>query len=352
MTILPELERDLFNAAEERLRPATTAPHARPSPPPSSVRARLGRAAAGLPAILSVAVAIAVAVIAVVVLGHGHQAGPRATASGASGGSSRTELIRALGVLRRPQTKADLDGLERAYPRRDTIVSPPTRYPYEMDRRLARVVSIPAWRAEVLIAPVRFESSPTSGGPEGVLLSGWWAGDRFQLPGRLIGSPATSVGEFLARGLWGGPVVPGLDVAHGVVRGPDVEDGVLLVPDGVASVQLGRVTLSAQVAGLSTKAMIAALATIHGSAAVHDNIAAFQLAIPVYAGRPPHWLGPGPSLLGAHWPGPGPAPKFWFPAVGAAVQDTWFDASGHVVSRTTTEIGVTLRVQMAPAANH
>jgi hypothetical protein len=352
VTILPQLERDLFNAAQERLRPATTPPHGRPSPPPSWVRARLGRAAAGLPAILSVAVAIAVAVIAVVVLGHGHVAGRRATASGASGGSSRTELIRALGVLRQIQTKADLDGLERAYPRPDTIVSPPTRYPYRMDRRLARVVRIPAWRAEVLIAPVRFESSPTSGGPEGVLLSGWWAGDTFPLPGGLIGSPASSVGELLAHGLWGGPVVPGLDVAHGVVRGPDVEDGVLLVPDAVASVQLGRFTLSAQVAGLSTKALNAALATIHGTAAVHDNIAAFQFAIPAYAGRRPHWLRPGPGLLGAHWPGPGPAPKFWFPAMGATVQDTWYDSSGRLLRRTTTEIAVTMRVQMAPAANH
>lgn len=103
------------------------------------------------------------------------------------GGSSPAELIRALGVLRRPQTKTDLDGLERAYARPDTIVIAPTRYPYEMDRRLARVVSIPARRAEVLIAPIRFESSPTSGGPEGVLLSGRWAGDRFPLPGGLIG---------------------------------------------------------------------------------------------------------------------------------------------------------------------
>lgn len=68
-------------------------------------------------------------------------------------------------------------------------------------------------------------------------------------------------------------MVPGLNVAHGVVRGSDVEDGVVLVPDGVASVR--RFTLSAQVPGLSSKALNAALATIHGTAAVHDNIAAF-----------------------------------------------------------------------------
>jgi hypothetical protein len=56
--------------------------------------------------------------------------------------------------------------------------------------------------------------------------------------------------------------------------------GVLLVPDGVASIKLGRFTLSHEVAGLNTRAFNAALATLHGTAIVHGNIAAFQLAIP------------------------------------------------------------------------
>jgi hypothetical protein len=131
----------------------------------------------------------------------------------------------------------------------------------------------------------------------------------------------------------------------GVVRGPDVMDCVLLVPDGVASIKVGRFTkwpAHDTIAGLSNEALNAALASIHGTSAVHDNIAAFHLPIPIYTGRP-QW---------AHWPGPGPAPRFWFPGIGATAQDTWFDARGHVVRRTTTEIDLTVRVQVPRTASH
>ena len=253
MTILPQLERDLFNAAQERLRPDSTAPHRRSGSPASSFRAGLGRGAAGLPVVLSVAVAVAVAVVAVAVLGHGHQPSQRTTASSPSGGSSRAELIRTLGVLRRPQTKADAQGLERlgrlviAHPKQLGGTFKQWGYP-EVDRRLARVVNIPAWRAKVLIAPIRSQPSPTSRPrPESLHLVMWWTGTAFPLPGSLIlddgpalnGDPPTSVGALLAHGLWAGTVVPGLNPVSGVVHGPDIQDGVLLVPDGVASVKLG-----------------------------------------------------------------------------------------------------------------
>jgi len=116
---------------------------------------------------------------------------------------------------------------------------------------------------------------------------------------------------------------------------------VLLVPDGVASVRLGRFTFwPGELAGFSTKALNAALAALQRTATVHDNIAAFQLAIPVLNDR------------SFHWRGPGPAPRSYLNAFGANVQNTWFDASGHVIKRTTTEIGVTLRFRVAPAAKH
>ena len=346
MTILSQLERDLFSAAEERLRPDATAPHRRSGSLLSSFRARLGRAAASLALVLSVAVVVAVAVVAVAVLGHGRHPGPSATASGPSGGSPRAELIRTLGVLRRPQTKADLQGVERlgrwlkAVPKQE--VGPNLKqwgYP-ELDRRLARVVNVPAWRAKVLIAPS--QPSATSGHrPERVELGLWWTGTTFPWPRslNLSGPTPTSVGALLVHGLAVDPVVPGLDEIHGVVRGPDVQDGVLLVPDGVASIKLGRFTADVTVGGLSTKALKAALAAIHGTAAVHDNIAAFRLPIAVYNGRPPHWSNPGP------------VPKYVFSGIPATAQDTWYDTRGHVLRRTTTEIGLTVRIP-AHAAKH
>jgi hypothetical protein len=347
VTILPQLERDLFNAAEERLRADATAPNRLSSSPASSLRARLGQAAAGLPLILSAAVAIAIAVIAVAVLGHGHQASQGTTASGPSGGGSpRSELVRALGVLRRPQTKADLQGLERL----DRLISAHwqlrmgfKQWGYrEADRRLVRVVNVPAWRAKVLIAPIRLPPSPTSGqGREGVQLVLWWTGTTFPSPTSLIASGAqpTSVGAVLAHGLWAGTVVLGLNPVSGVVHGPDVQDGVLLVPDGVASVKLGRATAAVTPPALSRKALNAALAAIQGTAAVHDNIAAFHLPIAVYTGRPPHWSHPGPT------------PKYWFSGIGTTVQYTWFDARGHVVRRTTAQIVLTVRIP-AQAGGH
>jgi hypothetical protein len=358
VTILPQLEQDLFNAAEERLRPDATAPNRRPGSPASSLRPRLGRGAGALPVVLSVAVAIAVAFVAVAVLGHGHRANQGTTASGPSGGSSRAELIRTLGVLRRPQTKADLQGLERLDREVRALKARPHLGPFftqwgyhQLDRRLARVVNVhlPARGAKVLIAPIRSEPSPRSGQRlESVHIVTWWTGNVFTSPMSSIlddgpghnGDAPTSVGALLAHGLGGGNVVPGLtNPMDGTVRGPDVQDSVLLVPDGVASVRLGRFTLwPGELTGFSTKALNAALATLQRTATVHDNIAAFQLAIPVLNGGP--------------WTGPRPAPRSYLNAFGANVQNTWFDASGHVIKRTTTAIGVTLRFEVAHAAKH
>ena len=83
---------------------------------------------------------------------------------------------------------------------------------------------------------------------------------------------------------------------------------------------------------LGTKALNAALTAIQGTAVVHDNIAAFHLPIAVYTGRPPHW---------SH---PRPVPKYWFSGIGTTVQATWFDARGHVVRRTTTQIVLIVRI--------
>jgi D-alanyl-D-alanine carboxypeptidase len=93
VTILPQLERDLFNAAEERLQPDATAPRERSGSPRSPFRPRLWRAAAGLPVILTVAVTIAIAVLAFVVIPHGRHASQGTPANGSSGAAPTSSIV-------------------------------------------------------------------------------------------------------------------------------------------------------------------------------------------------------------------------------------------------------------------
>lgn len=347
MTILPQLERDLFNAAEERLRANSTASRPRSTSVPSSVRARLREAGATFPLIVSVAVVIGIAIVALAVLHHGRPAPTSTTPSGQGGGSPRAELIRTFGVLRRAQTRADLDR-ELLVPylpaidlRSGTI--PPGRfiplsrpaaalkrwgYP-ALDRYLARTVKIPAWSAKVLIAPTTFQPSLSSPHrSEGVNLA-LWIGTQATIPPSSLsgtGPRPTSVGTVLAHGL----------ALADVVQGTDTMDGVIAVPDGVASVKLGPfVSLpNAAPPGVSTKALNAALAAIQASATVHDNVGAFRLVIPVVT----------TSRSLARPPG---APRgFALFGMGTKAQDAWFNSNGQIIKRTTTEVDVIVRVEV------
>ena len=336
MTILPQLERDLFNAAEQRLPPKPNAsPEQTTSLPP---RAWLRRTAASLPVILSVAVAIAIAITATVVLRHGHQASPTTSPSRPAAGSPRSALIHTFGVLRRPQTKADLDqqllGIYLRNPRGGTI--PPGRYiPIsgppsvlkrwgypELDRRLVRTVDIPGWTAKVLIAPTIFQPSPSSPKRSEGLDLALWIGTAPTIPPSSLsgtGPPPTRVGTLLAHGL----------ALADVARGKRVLDAVYVVPDGVTSVKLGPfVSVPRETPpGVSTQALNAALGAIQASATVHDNIGAFQLAMPVVTSRAA--TGPGPALDG----------------IGTKAQATWINSRGQIIKRTTTEVDLILRVE-------
>jgi RNA polymerase sigma factor (sigma-70 family) len=303
-----------------------------------------------LPVILAVAVAITIALIAVVVLRHGRQAAHSTAASGPSGGSSRPEVIQTFGILRRRQTNADLDHellglyLTDIRPRGGTI--PRDRFiPYseapsvlrrwgypELDRALARVVNLPGWRAKALIAPTRFR--PSSSSPhrsEGLNLALWIGTAPTIPPSSLTGTGPrpTSLRSALGRGL----------AVADMVRGTNVMDGVVLVPDGVASVKLGPfVSLPpAALPGVSTTALNAALAATQGTARVHDNIGALRLPIPVV-----------PSRRTVANP-PNARRVFELFGIRTEAHTTWFDTRGHVIKRTTTKIDIIVRVEMTRA---
>lgn len=106
MTILPQLERDLFEAARERL--PTGDRSVRPRPRRRSIRPSLGNVVAAL----SVAVALAVGGVAIVLLAN-HRNPPnrslasRPPSSGVGSVAALAQLRAHFAVLRRPQTPAD-----------------------------------------------------------------------------------------------------------------------------------------------------------------------------------------------------------------------------------------------------
>lgn len=218
MSILPQLERDLGRAADERLRAnaAGSRPHS---------RSRVRVAAAALPVVVSVLVAVVIAVIAIGSFRHRHgsiqPAGPKT--------SPRAELIRAVAVLRAPQIPADRDSrleqqlFQMGPPAAYLRTHPQARkrlaregYPAP-DRALLRVVTVPSLHAHVLIAPTIYQPSPASSRrTEGLNLL-------VQSPGNLgtgTGPRPITVGSFLAHGL---------NIFFGM--GTKTNPGVLLVPD-------------------------------------------------------------------------------------------------------------------------
>lgn len=282
MTILPQLERDLFQAAKEHLeadddpleerighdRLGSTPPARRPG------LARRRRAiAASLPMLLAIAVATAVVAVALTAFHQRHPAtGPAVGASG--GSSSRAQLIHILGVLRRAQTKADLyarlpgqprAGLDQQLPgflRPSTAEcdgrnrSLPT-CALSVDKPLIRTVSSAATGYKVGILPVaRQQASASADRTEGLVIT-------LRGPGIYLadsGPNPTSVAALRRQGL-----LLSAYAAHGVNR------GAIVVPDRVAKVELGEFRL------LAATTSIQPLHVASTSSDVSDNVALFQL---------------------------------------------------------------------------
>jgi hypothetical protein len=331
MTILPQLEQDLFDAAQDRLPTPSPDPHRETAKTRRPALRRLRASVAGLPVLLSVAVAITVAVIALAAFKHGHRAAnPAVPGSGiAAGTSPRQELIQTIGALRTRQHKSDLNcelDMIRLNPcsrHGHAEVGPPqilARWGYPaLDRPLLRVVTIPAWHAKVLIAPTTYQPSAASRRrTEGINLV-------IQLAGTVgttgTGPRPTTVASFIGHGL------------TVFTNGPnDTNRGAFLVPDGVAKTTLGSFRLPPHSAprGVSPTALAAVTSALHATATVNDNIAAIQIPIPVLT-----------------------IPKAFSGLYGmpSTAQVTWFNSGGQTVRRTTTEVDLLVRIRGRPRPN-
>lgn len=332
MTILPQLEHDLFDAAKQRLPAADildeTRDHARRREPRVTrpgFRRRLAGTARTLPMVLAIAVTVVVVAFALTLVHHGRQAPSAKPATSVQ--ATRQRLIQMLGVLRRPQTKADLDPALSSVLGRSSISGLLARQhqplPAGMERRLAklgypkldqalvRVVKIPAWHAKVGVEPTTWQPSLSSSQrAEGVDLS-LWIGSKPTIPPSSeirTGPQPTSVGTLRAHGL----------ALANNARGKNLMNGVLLVPDGVARITLRLIQVINAPVRVDPNQFGVATAT------VHDNIAAFQLTLPTIASRTMN------------------APMLGTPAV---AQATWFDANGNVIKHTTTQLDVLIKVQ-------
>jgi hypothetical protein len=339
MTILPQLERDLSKAAEQRLRaPDLATPNQRAS------GARLTRIVGGLPVILAVAVAILITVIALASLHHGGN-GHSPTAPSTSNVAPRVQLIRSFSVLRRPQTHGDLNPdllslyfqalgapSERHLPPGNfvPVTGPPfaiRRWGYPaLDRRLTRVVNIPKWQTKVLIAPMTFRPSAASRRrTEGINLV-------IDHPGTGLtgtGPEPVSVRSVVSRGL---------AIFTGSARTANY--GALFIPDGVATVMLGPfvpVWHGRHRPDINLRVLDYAL-DVRAKAGVEQNIAAFQFAIPTVATAQRRSNAPGTrggSLL------------FGVPTL---AKETWLDRNGHVLRRTTIDADFLVRIRLKRAS--
>lgn len=335
MTILPQLEQDLFQAARQCL-PAANLSDGSDDPrrhgrDRTRRRAGLGRrpavaaTARTLPILLAIVVTVVVAAFALILIHHGRQSQPASPATSVK--AARQQLVQMFAVLRRPQSKADLD--PELDPGFFSLASIPEQFarrhkppPAGLERRLAqlgspkldqalvRVVPIPAWHAKVGIEPATWRPSPSSRQrSEGLDLELWIGTKRTIPPSSDIGSGPrpTSVDTIRAHGLALADNAPGQNLI----------DGVILVPDGVARITLRLIRVIHAPLSIDPNQFGTATAT------VHDNIAAFQLSIPAATSRN--------TLSGMF-------------GTSAIAETTWFDASGNVIKHTTTNLDVLIKV--------
>jgi hypothetical protein len=335
MTILPQLENDLLQAAKRHL-PAGNAQdvmrHDTRRPGPLSTgrsagfRRRAATTARAVPMLMAVAITVIIAAFALSLSHHGRLSAPATPAGGVQ--ATRRQLIQMFGVLRRPQTKADLDPelnpaflsftsvpqqfarhhkrLPKGLERRIAQLGGP-----KLDRTLVRVVKISGWHAKVGIEPATWQLSPSSPQRSEGLDLELWIGTKPTIP------PSSEDGT--------GPQLTSIDTirAHGLAvadngRGSNLLDGVVLVPDGVARVELRVIRVIRSPVRVSPSEFGTA------TAAVRDNIAALQLSIPTARSR-----NAVSGLFGTS----------------AVAQATWFDASGKVIRHTTTNFDVLIKVK-------
>jgi hypothetical protein len=284
MSLLPQLEHDLRQAADKHL-PAAQDRHRTPNAPdePLTKRRRLARLTASLPVAAAVITTVIVVGAALTLAHRARTPSPRTT-SPAQAQTGHQQLLAAFGILRRAQTHADLD--PELVPGTLRFTQIPARYGKhhqrppasllqqikrlgypKLDHSLVRVVSIPAWHAKAAIVPTTWQPSPKRPRrSEGVDLE-LWIGTKPSIPPSSFdgtGPPPTTVQTLRTHGL---------TLTN---NAPDKRsiDGIVLVPDGVATVTIQPVHITRT----PFKVNISQFGTAR--AAVHDNIAAFQLPMP------------------------------------------------------------------------
>lgn len=198
----------------------------------------------GVIAAISVLVTVAIAVVAITSLGHRSRTTVTATSPVAS---SRHELLQTLGILRRPQTRTDrlatrpggdggelpfilkvaaLGGASRRLCRNGSSALPCT---LTLDTPLVRAVNVgDGYRAAIFPMQVK-RSSPQAQRGEGVVIA-------LRGPGLYIINSITPTSVQALR-------------SHGLLlsdyAASGVDRGVMLVPDGVASIKLDHFRLLA-----------------------------------------------------------------------------------------------------------
>lgn len=294
MSILPQLEQELLRAAEERLGQAR-----------SRRRRRLPVGSLALAA--SVLVAGAVAVLALTALHRTPRPEPSVTAAP----MARIQLIQTLGVLRRPQTRAErilsgtfsirhvVNPLAAMQDHRAGTPSARTT----VDRSLVRVVKDGA-DDEVWIVPATHTSQS---GQQTVQLY------------VAAHTDATATGPASLQTLQTRGV--GLFTHSPVDPSSGRNWGVLVVPDGVARVTLTRLRVAGPVA------RVRPTVEVNRTAVVHSNVASFSIRIP-------------PASI--------PTATAGLYLVNAIAQMIWRDARGRLVRMTTMSVQVTMRLRGGP----
>lgn len=317
MTILPQLEQDLYDAAQRQL--ATHADLASSAHDSQSarqlrwprLRRRLEATSATLPVILAVLVAVAVAAIALTTF-RDHEP-TRSPAVSSMAHSSPDQLVQSLAILRTAQTKADLDPRFERLWRFETLGRHAALGYPKLDRGLMRVVKVASWHAAVAFEPVTWQPSPSSPHRSDGLIIAMWIGAAPTIPPSSEvdnGPKPASVATLRSHGL----------ALFSPAASNGTDRGVIVVPDGVAKVTLGAIRLLRRPPGISATVFAHETAT----SAVHDNLAVLDVACPTVTIRR------GLSSL------------FVAPAV---ARTTWFDASGNAIKQITTTVDLPVRVR-------
>ncbi len=308
MTLLPEVEHALMTAIGE----AEPARRSRGSRRPG--RRLLGPAAT----VAMVCVSLAIFVGALVLLHRGTAPGPShgAASQRPTVASTRGTLLATLGVLRRPEhgpkvelTSLPLFGINPTAP----LPGRPQRH-LTLDPALTRTVAPPGFPYGVALLAVREGATRSAPATEGldVILSHRHDGSRaIRLP--LYETGPQSVSSLRSRGV-------------ALVPAGSSNSGVVVVPDGVARVQIGpRLTLGPLRGGHRLSSAIRVPRQITPvTATVADNVAGFALG-PV-SGRVAKGI---PVMFG----------------VPVRLQMTWLAADGTVIARPTVPTTIWVHVR-------